>query len=73
MYSGQLPAGWWLSSQITADDAMWTRKSVGNILDDAANSGQGPNILLGTTWDQSNSSFYEGFRIMVLDEWIALL
>ena len=58
MYSGQLPAGWWLSSADYADDAMWTRKSVGNILDDAANSGQGPTYYLGTTWDQL-IAFYE--------------
>jgi TonB-dependent receptor len=60
MYSGQLPAGWWLSSADYADDAMWTRKSVGNILDDASNSGQGPTYYYGTTWDQL-IAFYEGF------------
>ncbi|MDA9561957.1 TonB-dependent receptor [Gammaproteobacteria bacterium] len=69
-YSGQLPAGWWLSSADYAPDSMWTRKSVGNILDDAANSGQGPSYYLGTTWDQL-LAFYEGFNNNGPDDWIS--
>ncbi|MDB2448249.1 TonB-dependent receptor, partial [Gammaproteobacteria bacterium] len=68
--SGQLPAGWWLASADYADDAMWTKKSVGNILNDASNSGQGPTYYWGTTWDQL-IAFYEGFNNNGPDDWIS--
>jgi len=68
--SGQLPAGWWLTSAEYAPDSMWTREEVdSNLLSDAANSGQGPTYYWGTTWDQL-VAFYEGFNNAGPDDWI---
>ncbi|EJP72365.1 MAG: TonB-dependent receptor [SAR86 cluster bacterium SAR86B] len=66
-YSGQLPAGWWLTSAEFAPDEMWVRQNVGSILGDAANSYYGPTYYFGTTWDQL-IGFYQGF--VDTGEWI---
>ena len=70
MYSGQLPAGWWLTSAEYAPDDMWFRADVGSILSDAANSGQGPTYYFGTTWNEL-IGFYEGFTNAGPDDWIS--